>query len=238
MMKKRLILAALSLAALSACPGHGPESLPSDNILEFQEQARVSVANDTMHMALLIAAQHPDRRTAGETANRRLAALQEKLKKYSKLKVELANRGVYPHYGRNNQITHWEDSVELRVKGTDFEAMGQIIAESRNEAVLRGVWFSVSPEQRAKAMEQASTQALDAVHRRAAFLSKKLGFEGYDLVRVSLDDSFEQKPQEGAAVYAQDAAAVEMAAAPMSVPADQSGEQDISQNVRVTVKMK
>lgn len=238
MMKKRLILTALSLVALSACPSPRSENQPPGNILEFQEQARVRVANDTMHIVLFVEAQHADRRQAAETVNRRLAALQEKLDQSKQLKVELGNRSAYPQYGRDNRITHWEDSVELRVHDKDFEAIGRIIAESQSEAVLRGVSFSVSPEARAKALQQAGGLALDAFRQRAGFLSKKLGFSGYDLLKVEMRDSFEPMQPQGVAAYAQDASVAEAAAAQVMVPADQSGEQDITQNVRVTIQMK
>lgn len=234
---KAIFCAASAAVALSACSPQTAQQ-HAENILTFQEQARVRAANDTMHINLLVQAQHPQRREASQTVNRRLAALQEKLKQYKQLKVELGNRSVYPQYGGGNRITHWEDSAELRVHGTDFEAVSQVITETQNEAALHGMAFSVSPEARAKAVEQAGSQALDAVRQRAAFLSKKMGFEHYRLLSIDLQESFEQQGEvRAAAAYAQDAVAAE-AAAPMALSADQAGGEDITQTARVTVQMK
>lgn len=234
-MMKTIFCAAFA-AVLSAC---SPQTVQqnTENILTFQEQARVRAANDTMHISLVIQAQHADRKQAGAAVNRRLAALQEKIKQYKQLDVELGNRGVYPQYGSGNRITHWEDSAELRISGKDFEAVGQLIAQSENEAALRGIAFSVSPEARAKAVEQAGSRALDAVRQRASSLSRKMGFEDYRLLSIDLQESFEQQGEVRAAAYAQDAVAAE-AAAPMAVSADQSGGEDIIQTARVTVQMK
>lgn len=238
MMKKWLLSAALAVASLTA---HADNHTLHYNILEFQERANVSVPNDTMHMTLVVQEQHANRQTATQNASRKLQALQNKLKKYSQLKVEIGNRSVYPQHNNKNQITHWQDTVSLNVKSTDFEAMSQIIAESEKEAMLRGVSFSVSPEKRAKAVEQASEQALNAIKQRAEFLSKKMGFSGYNLVKVELNDSFEQKPYfyKGASeMYASRQHAAPAAAMMMDVSAEQAGEEEISQNVRVSIQMK
>lgn len=234
-MKKWFLGAALAAVSFSALA----DNTLHYNILEFQERANVSVPNDTMHMTLVVQEQHANRQTATQNTTRKLQALQSKLKKYNQLKVEMGNRSVYPQRNNKNQITHWQDSVSLNVKSTDFDAMSQIIAESEKEAMLQGMYFSVSPEKRAKAVEQASEQALNAIKQRATFISKKLGFSGYTLVKVELHDSFEQnhktyarRSSEGAMYLA--------AAAPapaMDVSAEQAGEEEISQSVRVSIQM-
>lgn len=241
-MKKHFFHTTLVLASilvLSAC--QSPISQNNTlhyNILEFQEQARVNVPNDTMHIVFAIQEQHANRQQASQAVNRKLANLQNKLKQFKQLKIELGNRNVYPQYGRNNQISHWEDNVELRVQSTDFDAMSQIIADSQSDAMLRGVSFSVSPEKRTQAIEQASDQALNAIRQRAAFLSKKMGFSGYQIVKVELNDSFEQnQPHQRKMAYGNAAMLTQAAAPEMMVSADQAGEENISQNVRVSVQM-
>lgn len=237
MMKKWILSTALAMTSLTA---YAENNALHYNILEFQERANVSVPNDTMHMTLVVQEQHSNRLTATQNATRKLQALQSKLKKYNQLKVEMGNRSVYPQRNNKNQITHWQDTVSLNVKSTDFEAMSQIIAESEKEAMLRGVYFSVSPEKRAKAVEQASEQALNAIKQRAEFISKKMGFSGYNLVKVELHDSFEQNHR--VAAYKQSALLAApmtaMAESSMDVSAEQAGEEEISQNVRVSIQMK
>lgn len=231
-MKKWLLSAALAVASLTA---HADNHTLHYNILEFQERANVSVPNDTMHMTLVVQEQHANRQTATQNASRKLQTLQNKLKKYSQLKVEIGNRSVYPQHNNKNQITHWQDTVSLNVKSTDFEAMSQIIAESEKEAMLRGVSFSVSPEKRAKAVEQASEQALNAIKQRAEFISKKLGFSGYNLVKVELNDTFEQSNR---VAYSAMSSGYQREQKLYFDDAKQAGEEEISQNVRVSIQMK
>lgn len=237
-MKKWFLSVALVMVSLSAYA----ENALHYNILEFQERANVSVANDTMHMTLVVQEQHANRLTATQNATRKLNALQNKLKKYSQVKVEQGSRHVYPQRNNKNQITHWQDTVSLNIKSTDFEAMSQIIADSEQEAMLRGVYFSVSPEKRIKAVEQASEQALNAIKQRADFMSKKLGFSGYTFVKVELHDSFEQNQRFAKSSY--DLPVAPMVAMSMSadsrMPIDeqQAGEAEISQSVRVSIQMK
>lgn len=236
-MKKWFLSAALAVASFSALADNNTLHY---NILEFQERANVSVPNDTMHMTLVVQEQHANRQTATQNATRKLNALQSKLKKYHQLKVELGSRSVYPQYNNKNQITHWQDRVSLNVKSTDFDAMSQILAESEKEAMVQGVYFSVSPEKRAKAVEQASEQALNAIKQRAEFISKKMGFSGYNLVKVELHDSFEQNHKSYARMAGSEMR-LQSAVAPapaMDVSAEQAGEEEISQNVRVSIQMK
>ena len=73
---------------------------------------------------------------------------------------------------------------------SSFIALNKLIADSQNDAMIDHISFSVSAKNRAKAVEEASEQALKAFQTRAKNVSKTLGFNSYKIVHLNLNQSF------------------------------------------------
>lgn len=235
-MKKSLKKASLILAAALASAPVMAEPL-NYNVVEFNESATVTVPNDTMHITLTIREQAKTREVANNTVTRRLNAVQAKIRQNKQFIAELGSRHTYPRYNDKRQITNWEDQVQVRVKSTNFEALAQLASDVQADAMLDGVYFSVSPDKRAKAIEQASTQALQSFKQRAEFMSRSLGFSGYKLVKLDLGDSFESSPRMYAAPMAEMRMAKSVSAQSMDMSPEMAGDQEIRQTVRVSIQM-
>lgn len=186
-MKKFLLTTALS--AMIAQPVFAEEL--HYNIVEFDESASVSVPNDTMNIVLRVQETGKSRNDVSNKVSRRVNAVLAKAKANHAFEVESGNRSVYPEYGEKRTITNWTDSADIRVKSMDFDALSKLAAETQDVAMLENVSFSVSPEKRAAAVEQSSEQALKAFQTRAKSVSNSLGFSSYKIVRVQLNQSFE-----------------------------------------------
>lgn len=236
-MKKINALMCVALLAVSA-PALAENPL-NYNVLEFSERATVTVPNDTMHVVLVMSEQNKNRQVASNNVTRKLNVIQEKIRQNQKFVMELGGRQTYPQYGEKNKITGWEDTARLNVKSSDFSALSQLVSDVQEQAMVQGVSFSVSPEKRAKAIEQASEQALKAFQQRANFMSQNLGFKGYKIVKLDLNDDFESSPRTYAAPMAASLrmAKSDMQAEVMNVNAEAAGEAEIIQNMRVSVQM-
>lgn len=237
MKKLNAILCATLLAIVA--PALAENSL-NYNLLEFNESATVTVPNDTMHVTLTITEQNKNRQVASNKVTRKLNEIQNKIRQNKQLVMELGGRHAYPQYGDKNKITSWEDTARLNVKSTDFAALSQLVSDVQEQAMLQGVSFSVSPQKRAKAVEQASEQALKVFQQRANFMSKNLGFSSYKIVKLDLTDSFESAPRAyGAApmMASMRMAKADRANQVMEMSADAAGEDEIHQTIRVTVQM-
>lgn len=213
------------------------------NMLEFQESVSINVPNDTMHITLNMEMQHKNRQTASQITTQKLNQVYEKLKKNKKLTVELGNRSVYPQYDdKQKNIISWRDSVSLHVNSKEFEDLSNLISDVSAQATLERVWFSLSTDKRNQAVDKASEQVLDTLRQRADFLSRKLGFSSYQLVKVNMNSHFSggnMYANDVAEMYAVRQSAPVAAAAPrMKVSSDMSGEQSISQTANVIVQMK
>lgn len=240
MMMKKLGVGLLTACLASAA--WAQENALKYNIVELNESASVTVPNDTMHITLHIQSEHKNRQTANQQVTQKLNALQTLIRKHKNITSELGSRQTYPQYNDKNQIVAWQDSVSVRLKSQHFNDLSVLAAEAESLAMLRGVHFSVSPEKRAQATEAASTQALQSVQKRAQWLSQQLGFSGYQWVKLSLNESFDN-----AAEYASPMAssvsmmrqsAPKVASDSMNIAPNEVGEQIIRQSISASIQMK
>ena len=104
--------------------------------------------------------------------------------------MELESRHAYQSY--RNGARPWEDIAVLRVSGSDFQAIGKLIAESSGEATINDIGFSLKPESRRQIEESLAIEALQNFRKRADTISRSMGGSGYRVVEVSLQQSSER----------------------------------------------
>ena len=208
------------------------------NQLEFRESASVRVPNDTLNITLSITEKAKTRQEATRTVTRRLNALTAMLKGNRTFDSEIIGHRVYPEYDDKRHITGWRDTADIHVSSTDFEAMSKLIADSEKEAMITRLYYSVSPQKHAAAVEEASSKVLKAFRARAQKLSHSLGFGGnYRIIKIELNDSFDQT-EGGMASSAPVAASFRSAKAePAEIMDNNPGEQEIRQNINVSIQM-
>lgn len=234
-MFNKMLPCVAAILLLAACQEKSNTSL-NYNIVEFKETATLTVPNDTMHATLTILSTASNREAASHANTQKFNAVKSKIGAEKQIVMELSDRSVSPHYGNNGRISQWQDRVQLRVNSTDFDVLSKMLAAVQEEAMIDGIAFSVSPEKRAKTLEQASEQVLGAYKQRADFMREKLGYSGYKVVKLELKDDFSQRSH--AHVQNEMAAAVVLqnASASMDV-AEVAGEQEVRQTLNVSLQM-
>lgn len=184
---KKSRLTALFLCALAAAAQAEPLNY---NVVEFAESATVSVPRDTMTAVFTVRAEARER----EAAHRAFAA---KMNAFSRraadkaLEVSEANRSSHPVYSYpdNKRVqTGWQESIEYTVKSQDFAALNRLIAQSQKDAEVQNTHFTLSPQKRNSAVDEASRAALLRFKDRAAALAQTLGFSGYKIVSLKLGE--------------------------------------------------
>lgn len=103
--------------------------------------------------------------------------------------------------------------------------------------MIDGLSFSVSHAKYATAVEQASENALKAFQQRALSVSRSLGFSGYKIVNIQLNQSFENESAPLALAAAPMVASAKMRNYSADVMQSSAGEQEIRQTVRASVQM-
>ena len=235
-MKKALLL--LTLAVAAALPAAADEL--HYNIVEFHESASVRVPHDTMHIVLEVSETAPKRETAADKVTARINAVLARARAKSSLKAESGYRNASPERDDKGRIRSWTDSATIRIESRDFAALSQFAADSQKEASIQNLYFSVSPEKRAKAVEEAGDTALKSFARRAQSLSRSLGFNGYKIVRLNLRHSFNNVEAADAGMRARSYAVPAAMGFEAKATADmqvQGSEEEVSQTVSATVQM-
>ena len=227
-----------TLLALASTSAQAEESLHY-NLVNFNESASVRVPNDTMNVVLEIRESGKSRQDVSNTVTRRVNAVLNRAKLGGKVfDVESGNRSTYPEYGERNIIRGWTDVAQIRISSQDFDALSKLVADSQNEAALDGLSFSVSPDKRTAAVNQASDQALKTFQQRALHMSKTLGFSGYKIVRIEFNQSFSSEQGDFAAPQMMMATSARSASFKSAEVAQTSpGAQEIRQNIHVSVQL-
>ena len=115
------------------------------------------------------------------------------------------------------------------------------MSDSQNDAAIDHVSFSVSASKRAKAVEEASTQALQSFRERAQNVSHVLGFSGYKIVKMELNQSFENEESSSSEMPLM-FSRTSYVAAPAAISSEKSmdtsaGKSRVYQRIRATVQM-
>ena len=208
------------------------------NVVAFSESASVRVPNDTMSVTLRVVESGAARETVSNKVTKRVNAVLARAKGNRAFEVESGSRSVYPEYdAKRTGIKGWTDSAEIFVKSTDFAALSKLVADSQQDAMLGDVSFSVSPKKYVAAVDEASEQALRSFRARALNVSKTLGFSGYKIVRVELNQSFENGDN-SAVVMPMEASFARSAKAMDAVPMDMNaGVRTVRQTAHGSVQM-
>ncbi len=229
---RRRIPAALFLAA--ALPA-AADNL-NYNIIHFSEEASVSVENDTLNAVLLIRASEKNHTAAAALVSKKLHGVSAKIRAASGVVMKENTRSSHPEYGENGRIRAWSDSAEIRLSSTHFPALLNLLNEVKQDAAVESLYYSVSPQKRAAAVEEASQKSLAAFRQRAGQISKTMGFDGYKIVEINIHQSFSR--QEERRFAAPEAALAGAAYAKAPVYADTApGEGEVRQTVSGKIQM-
>lgn len=185
---KKSRFAALFLAALTAAVQAEPLNY---NVVEFAESATVSVPHDTMTAVFTVRAEAREREAAHRAFAAKMNAFSRRAAADKALEVSEANRSSHPVYSYpdNKRVqTGWQESIEYTVKSQDFAALNRLIAQSQKDAEVQNTHFTLSPQKRNAAVDEASRTALLRFKDRAAALAQTLGFSGYKIVSLKLGE--------------------------------------------------
>lgn len=185
---KKSRFAALFLATLTAAVQAEPLNY---NVVEFAESATVSVPRDTMTAVFAVRAEAREREAAHRAFAAKMNAFSRRAATDKALEVSEANRISHPVYSYpdNKRVqTGWQESIEYTVKSQDFAALNRLIAQSQKDAEVQNTHFTLSPQKRNAAVDEASRAALLRFKDRAAALAQTLGFPGYKIVSLKLGE--------------------------------------------------
>ena len=235
------LAAAVLPATFLALPAAASDNKPLHyNLVNFRESASVIVANDTLNVSFSISEKGKNRQQTAQVVTRRLNALLARIKANRAFESETLNRQSYPEYDDKQRVNGWRDSIAVQVKSQDFAALMRLIADSEQDAAVTRMYYSVSPQKRAAAVEEATEKVLQTFQQRAQGFSRSLGFSGYKIVSLDLYSSFtnvaDERAYDNAAPMAMVAPSARTKSAADAMD-NNPGKQQIHQGVNASVQM-
>ncbi|MFN4148360.1 MAG: SIMPL domain-containing protein [Rhodocyclaceae bacterium] len=218
---------ALPLAAFMALPVLAAESVkPSGTLIDFRVEVQRPVANDLGRASAYVELTGSD---PAEVARKVKAVIAEGLataKAQAAVTVKSGGTHTWPVYGKTGRIIEgWRMRSELLLESRDAAVLSGIVGQLQGKGLaIGGIHFSPAPETRRQAEDDATIEAIEAFHAKAARIAASLK-KPYKIRQMSVNAGGHFPP-----LYplARGAAAMSVEAAPMPVEA---GESNITVNV-------
>ncbi len=170
----------VGLAVTSSLKNNQQTSQGITNTISVVGEGKANVAPDTLEIHTSVSELKPTTKEAQDSANKKIAALQQMLKdlKVPAESLQTTNVSVNPEYDWTNNARKLlgyrsQQSVTIKVSGTDFVTIGgQVIDKiaSIGEVQVDSTFFTVKDQ--IKAMESARQKAFDNAKAKAEQLAK------------------------------------------------------------------
>jgi len=203
------------------------------NQIELNARAQQHVDNDIMIVSLYAQEQGSVAADAARDVNAKINAALGYLKGYPAIKVETDNYSTTPVYNKS-QLIGWRVKQSIVLESKQLTVMSDVIGELQKSLKLSGIEFDVSREKRELVTKSLIDKALSAYQERADQVVKKLGGNGYKIVKINISTSgAESQPRRniGRVMYA------ESSMAASTPPHMDSGDSLLSVMVHGTIEL-
>lgn len=166
------------------------------NLVQLAASASVEVQQDYLMLHMSTTRDGPDATVVQNQLKQALeSALQEarKLARPEQFDVRTGRFNLVPRYNRDGRITGWQGTVDLTLEGRDFAQIAAAAGKVQT-LTMAGVQFSLSPQQRARAQDEAQSKAIERFKAQAGEIAKAFGFSGYQLREVAVNANDQGNP--------------------------------------------
>lgn len=102
------------------------------------------------------------------------------------LQLQTGSFRVYPRYGRDGKILHWEGVSEVLIQGRDIPRITRVASSIRDWTVA-GMHFELSRRARDQAEQDLMQEAISQFNAKAQALATGFGFKSFELHEVRLN---------------------------------------------------
>lgn len=162
-----------------ALPAFAQDKLEPDvTTITLRAQADREVAND--QVVAIVAAEESGTNPAAlaDAVNRKAAAAAALIRAEPSVKSRSAGYQTQP-VTKSGRIESWRVSQQLRLEGSDFAAMAQLIGRLQGEMQLRHLSVGLAPETRRAAEDALIAEAIAAFHARAEIVRRSMKASAY-----------------------------------------------------------
>ncbi len=211
------------------------------NIISLSESATRSVAKDEMTINLMIM---EDGRTPAELTKK----VTEKINQIIKLNPQ-TEQGTFSislsgRYSNRLNSKVWREVATLRIVGTDFTKMNELIEQTQDIARIQDISFNISQPTKVKIENELTEEALHRLNDRSKLVAKTMGLNNFRIVNMNIgtqttqpvDDMMLSKSYD--AYSAAESPVTEMAvASEEAVPVVAAEKQDLNLSVQAQIQL-
>jgi predicted secreted protein len=222
------------LASPSSAQDKKSNKTTMQNILNLSATASAPITPDTAFISLFAERTGPEAAVIISEINALMADALAQAKQVAGVEARTGNFSTYQQYDNKGKQTGWVVRSELVLKSKDFGVLGKLAGSLSKTLKISGNGFEVSSELKNREEEKLMLQGLELFQSKAKIASKAMGFEGYAVREISLDQANVEGNQPRPMMMVRGAS---MDAAQADVPM-QAGATTISLTVRGAVVMK
>ncbi len=108
---------------------------------------------------------------------------------YEDVRAQTGGYRTFPVYDKNQQISHWRATQELRIESTNMDRITELVRVLQTRVTLQSVNFSVSPGERERIENELIAEAIGAFKARADLVREGLGAGSYKIVHLDIQTS-------------------------------------------------
>jgi predicted secreted protein len=186
-MGRLLLVLLLLLPPAGPALAAGAADSEAMNRIEFQVRAERDAVNDLSQATLVVEGENVDPARLAADINKTMAWALEQVRAADGVRARSGDYRTFPVYSQR-RITHWRATQELTLESARSEQLNALVGKLQDRLQVRGMHFTVSPEQRRDIEEALTGEALDRFRQRAAAIAERLGAKGYDIVHLQVQD--------------------------------------------------
>jgi predicted secreted protein len=184
--KIRIGLLGLSLAA--GLTAFNPVSYAATLTLEASAKAQVN--NDEMVVMMAFERDGNDLASINQTVLQALNSGLEEAKKVAQVKARLGNVSTNPNWNAQGRPNGWRVRGEIILTSGNLAGLGKLAGDLSQRLQLGSIQFRLSEETRNQAEKKLIVEAANAFRIRAKEAATALGFNGYAIKDLNLNNGY------------------------------------------------
>lgn len=183
LVKKLYLCAWIIIASIS---GEAHEVDDHLNRISLSASAEQEVENDLLIANLYSEHQSQQQQDVADHVNQAIRWAIDKSKKVAGVKVQTTQYNTSPLYNKR-VITGWQARQGIRLESKDSAALGDLIGVLQERLLVGSINYSVSKDNRDKAEEALTAEALAQFSKRARLIANELNSDGYQIVQLHVN---------------------------------------------------
>ena len=153
------------------------------NMISLSESATRSVVKDEMTINLMIM---EDGRTPAELTKKITEKINRVLKLNPQTEQSVFSISLSGRYSNRLNSKLWREVATLRIVGTDFTKMNELIEQTQDIARIQDISFNISRPTKVKIENELTEEALQRLNDRSKLVAKTMGLSNFRIVNMNI----------------------------------------------------